>query len=35
MTETDIIAFHDSFERCMASGRFVDVFYDHFSEILA
>ena len=31
MTESKITAFHDSFERCMATGpRFFDVFYDHF-----
>src|SRR5438046_10567772 len=30
MTEASIIAFNESFERCMASGRFFDVFYDHF-----
>jgi hypothetical protein len=39
MTEANIIAFNESFERCMASGRFFDVFYDHFlgssSEIAA
>jgi hypothetical protein len=39
MNEANIIAFNESFERCMASGRFFDVFYDHFlgssSEIAA
>jgi hemoglobin-like flavoprotein len=31
MTEGEIAAFHDSFQRCMETGlRFVDVFYDHF-----
>ncbi len=31
MIEADIVVFHDSFERCMATGpRFFDVFYDRF-----
>ncbi len=31
MTDVEIAAFHESFERCMVSGRrFFDVFYDHF-----
>ena len=31
MTEAEIATFHDSFQRCMATGgRFFDVFYDHF-----
>jgi hemoglobin-like flavoprotein len=32
MSESDIAAFHDSFERCMEAGsrRFFDIFYDHF-----
>jgi hemoglobin-like flavoprotein len=30
MTQADIIAFHDSFERCMWRPDFFDIFYDHF-----
>jgi hypothetical protein len=31
MTDAEITALHESFERCMVSGRrFFDVFYDHF-----
>jgi len=31
MNDAEIVAFHESFERCMVSARrFFDIFYDHF-----